>query len=418
MFKKSLIKKIAESENVSVSFLEKGLSTGRIVIPFNTGKEPNKLTAIGKGLKVKINTNIGTSTDEKEIDDELEKLKISEKYGSDTIMDLSVGGDLEKIRKKILSYANVPVGSVPIYEVAKRFEDRGKDIASMKIDDFLDVLTLQAKDGISFFTIHAGILKRHIESLRENKRVGGIVSRGGALIGKWITLNKKENPLYTNFEKILDVLNQYNIVLSLGDALRPGAIADSTDDLQISELFVLKELVKKARKAGVQVMVEGPGHIKIDEIAFNINIEKYLCSEAPFYVLGPLVTDIAAGYDHISGAIGGALAALAGADFLCVVTPAEHLRHPSVNDIKEGVIAAKIAAHAVDLVRGSSEYNRDKLLSSYRAKRDWKNVFSLVIDKEKAVEYRDSISVSDNDICTMCGKFCSLKIVEECNLLD
>jgi phosphomethylpyrimidine synthase len=417
MLKKSFLKFIAKKENVDPSFLESNFKKGKIVIPLNKNKMIKNPVAIGKGLKVKINTNLGTSTERTEVDDELKKLDTAVKYGTDTVMDLSVGGNLAKIRRLIVKRSPIPVGSVPIYEVASRVEKREKTFDKIRKEDIFDTLEEQAKDGIDFFTIHAGILRKFLDILNRERRTAGIVSRGGAILARWMYVNKKENPLYEEFDTVLEIAKKYNITISLGDALRPGSIADSSDKLQLYELYVLSELVKRCRKKGVQVMVEGPGHIRIDEVDFNIAVEKKLCLDAPFYVLGPLTTDIACGYDHIVSSIGGALAALSGADFLCVVTPAEHLRHPSVEDIKLGVIASKIAAHSVDVIRFRDEWERDRRLSLARARRRWREVFGYAIDKERAIKYRGEEKISSEDICTMCGKFCSLKLIEECNLL-
>ena len=373
--------------------------------------------SIGENLKIKINTNIGTSTDENELKNELSKLKVAIDNGSDSIMDLSIGNNLRKIRKEIIKHSTVPVGTVPIYEIAKDVEDRRGGFDKIKRDDILTIIEQQAKDGVDFFTIHAGILRNFLNILKNNKRTEGIVSRGGAIIARWMYINKKENPFYEYFDDILDIAKKYRITISLGDALRPGAIADSTDTLQIAELSVLAQLLKKCFKKGVQVMVEGPGHIRLDEITLNVLLQKKLCQHVPFYILGPLTTDIACGYDHIVSAIGGAIAGLAGADFLCVVTPAEHLRLPSVKDVKEGVIASKIAAHSVDILRFKDEWNRDLKLSQYRAQRKWKQVFNLSIDETKSKNYRKSLKVSSNDVCTMCSNFCALKIIDKCHLL-
>ncbi len=417
MLTKALIKKVAQKEKVPFKLLENNIKEGKAVILYNKKHSGCIPTALGKNLKIKINTNIGTSTEETDLNDELAKLKTAIRYGTDTVMDLSIGGDIKKVRKKIIDSSSVPVGTVPIYEVAKELERRKGNFDKMSFNDIADILIEQAKEGVDFFTIHAGILHKTIDILIKEKRTGGIVSRGGAILARWMHTNNKENPLYTNFDVILQIARKYNVTISLGDALRPGAIADSTDKLQLSELITLGELVKRCLKKGVQVMVEGPGHIKLDEIYANVILEKKLCHGAPFYILGPLPTDIAAGYDHISAAIGGAIASLAGADFLCVVTPAEHLRHPSKEDIKEGVIASKIAAHSVDLLRFQDEWQRDLKLSRYRAKRKWNEIFKLALDEEKAKKYRKSLKTSSMDICTMCGKFCSLKIIDSCNLL-
>ncbi len=417
MFTRTFLRKVSQKEKIPLQVLEENFKRGRVVILNNRKHAGCTPVAIGKDLKVKINTNIGTSTEETQLNDELLKLKTAITCGTDTVMDLSIGGDIKKVRRKILIASSVPVGTVPIYEVAKEVERRKGNFDKMNFDDIADVLVEQAKEGVDFFTIHAGILRKTIDILSEQRRTGGIVSRGGAILARWMYVNRKENLLYTNFDAILEIARKYNVTISLGDALRPGAIADSTDRLQIMELITLGELVKKCFKKGVQVMVEGPGHIRADEIAINVVLEKKLCHGAPFYILGPLPTDIAAGYDHISAAIGGTIAALSGADFLCVVTPAEHLRHPSSEDIKEGVIAAKIAAHSIDVLRFKDEWQRDLELSQHRAKREWEEIFKLAIDKEKARKYRKSLRVSSMDICTMCGKFCSLKIIDSCNLL-
>lgn len=413
---KSFYKYIAKKECVSASFLEKQINQGRAVIPLNKKRNIKNPIAIGEGLKIKINANIGISTEETAISNEIEKLKTAVQYGAHTIMDLSVGNALKKVREEIIANCPVPLGTVPIYEIAADVEKRKGDFEKITFDDIWDILKEQAQNGVDFFTIHAGILMNTISLLKRKKRTGGIVSRGGAILTRWMYINKKENPFYENFDKILELAKEYNITLSLGDALRPGAIADSSDKLQISELRVLGNLVKKCRNKGVGVMVEGPGHIRFDEIAWNMRIEKKICHQAPFYVLGPLPTDIAAGYDHITSAIGGALAAFYGADFLCVVTPAEHLRHPSGEDIKEGVIASRIAAHSIDILRFKDEWKKDLRLSLLRAHRNWEELFPLTIDESKSRSYREKPGISV-DICTMCGKFCSLKMIEGCNLL-
>jgi len=407
---------VAKQEDVSLGFLEKKIKSGRIVIPVNKKRTLEKPTAIGEGLKIKINTNIGTSTEKNGIKDEIEKLKAAIALGTDTVMDLSVGENIKKTREKIIKECSVPLGTVPIYEAAIEVEERKGSFEKMAFDDIWNVLKKQAEEGVDFFTIHSGILKKSIQTIKHKRRVGGIVSRGGAILTRWMYVNKKENPLYENFDKILELAKKYHITISLGDALRPGAIADSTDELQLNELYVLGKLIKKCRKAGVQAMVEGPGHIRLDEIGFNVMLEKKICSNAPFYILGPLPTDFATGYDHITSAIGGSIAGLWGADFLCVVTPAEHLRLPTLKDIEEGVIASRIAAHSVDVLRFKREWNKDRKLSIYRAKRNWHKVFPLTVNKIKAEKKRKT-SQTSLDMCSMCGKFCSLKISESCNIL-
>jgi len=416
MFSKKFLKRVAAKEKVTAHFLEQQLRRGRAVIlasKTHSGCEPK---AVGEGLKVKINTNIGLSTKKTDVAAEMHKLKVALQNGTDTIMDLSVSENLTSFRRKLLKKCPLPLGTVPIYEVANEVKRRKGSINKMTFDDVWEVLISQAKEGVDFFTIHAGILRKTVEKLKTKKRVGGIVSRGGALLAQWMLVNKKENLLYQNFDKILQLAKDYNITLSLGDALRPGAIADSTDRSQLAELRTLGKLVKRCRDKKVQVMVEGPGHIRLDEIALNMSLQKKICHNAPFYVLGPLPVDVGAGHDHIVSAIGGALAAFYGASFLCVVTPAEHLRHPSAEDIKDGVIASKIAAHSVDVIRFKDEWRRDQSLSLQRAKRNWKKVFPLLIDEAKARNYRKDLRLSE-DLCSMCGSFCSLKIAETCDLL-
>ena len=389
MFSKNFIKEVAKKEKVTATFLETQIKKGRAVITLNNRRKVQNPCAIGKGLKVKINTNIGVSTANPDLKTELEKLRVAVKAGADTVMDLSVGEDLNTVRYAILAASPVPVGTVPVYQIVSEVERRKGDLTRITFDDIWDVLKRQAEEGVDFFTLHAGILRKTVKKLKTKKRTGGIVSRGGAILTRWIYENDKENPIYENFDKILELAKEYNITLSLGDALRPGSIADSTDEAQISELKVLGELVKRCRARGVQAMVEGPGHIRIDEIAYNMRLQKKICHNAPFYVLGPLPTDIAAGHDHITGAIGGAIAAMNGADFLCVVTPAEHLRHPSIEDIKNGTIASKIAAHSVDVIRFKDEWERDKTLSLYRSRRDWKINFHASLMKKKPVKTAD-----------------------------
>ncbi|MCM8795540.1 MAG: phosphomethylpyrimidine synthase ThiC [Candidatus Omnitrophica bacterium] len=410
-----LVKKLAFLEGVSPLILLRRIRDGKVVIPLNRRHKVEKPCAIGYGLKTKINANIGTSTDKSELSDELEKLKIAIKHGADTIMDLSIGGSLEKIRRQILQKSSVPVGTVPIYEVAVRAERKKGDFLEFSLDDILDTLKTQAEDGVDFFTIHAGVTRKSLAALKTHKRILDIVSRGGAILAGWMIRHKKENPLFEHFDKILDIAYTYDITLSLGDGLRPGSILDATDIPQISELKILGELAKYAKKKNVQVMIEGPGHIPLNAIKKNIDLEKKICLGAPFYVLGPLVTDVASGYDHISAAIGGALAASFGADFLCYVTPSEHLRHPSVEDVREGVIASKIAAHVADIVKfGRRAWRWDKQISLARKKRNWKQQIKLSIDPQRARQYRESSYPYLSDVCTMCGKYCSIKLMEKC----
>ncbi len=408
------LKKAAEYEKVSEEHLIEGIEKGTIVVVGNKKrlKRIKKPLAIGEGLLVKVNANIGTSDDYHNLDEELKKLKVAIKYGADAVMDLSTGGDLDEIRKRILELSDVPVGSVPIYSAAvEAVEIHKKSILHMTVDEILKAFEKHITDGIDFITIHAGVTKETVKHLIASKRIEGIVSRGGSILARWIVYNEKENPLYEHFDKILEMAKEYNVTLSLGDGFRPGATIDATDKGQISELIVLAELVEKAREYGVQVMVEGPGHVPLNMVVENIKIMKSLTKGAPFYILGPLVTDISIGYDHIAGAIGGALAAMEGADFLCYLTPAEHLALPDVNDVKEGVIASKIAAHAADVARGKPQA-WEKEIKMAKAKRvfRWEEIFSLTFDPEKARSYREKRPPSgDEEKCTMCGKFCALR---------
>jgi phosphomethylpyrimidine synthase len=410
-----LMKKIARQEGIGIKLILKHIKEGKIVIPHNNRHNIKKPCGIGYGLRTKVNANIGTSTDKSQIRDELKKLEVAIKYGTDTVMDLSVGGNLKKIRKEILRRSLVPVGTVPIYEIAVNAQRQKGSFLEFDIDKILDILESQAKEGVDFFTIHAGVTKKSLKVLKTHKRLLSIVSRGGAILASWMTYHKRENPFYEYFDRILDIAYRYDVVLSLGDGLRPGTILDSTDRPQLSELKILGKLALLAKRRNVQVMIEGPGHIPLNEIEKNIILEKRICHQAPFYVLGPLVTDIAAGYDHISASIGGAIAASFGADFLCYVTASEHLRHPSIEDVREGVIASRIAAHAADIVKKvKSAIQWDRFMSEARKKRDWKKQIELSIDPAKARYYRTSSKPGLLDVCTMCGKYCSIKLMEEC----
>ncbi len=410
-----LMRKISLAEGVSASYILKHIKDGRIVIPANRVRNLKKPCGIGFGLKTKINANIGTSTDYTDYKKELQKLKICHDYGADAVMDLSVGSGIKGMRKQIIRKSSIPVGTVPIYEISVNAHEQKKGFLKFDIDDICGVLESQAKDGVDFFTIHAGVTKKSLSALRSQKRLMGIVSRGGAIIARWVFENNKENPFYEYFDRILDIAHKYDVTLSLGDGLRPGSILDATDKGQICELKILGELALRANKRGVQVMIEGPGHVPLNQIEKNIVLQKKLCHKAPFYVLGPLVTDVAPGYDHITGAIGGALAASFGADFLCYVTPSEHLRHPSVDDVREGIIASRIAAHAADIVKfGKKATVWDRKMSEARCKRDWKKQIELSLDPVKARQYRNSSKPKLSDVCTMCGKFCSIKLMEGC----
>ena len=410
-----LMKTIAKIEGIDPDLLCQRIQVGSIAILNNNKHKLKNPCAVGYGLKTKINANIGTSTDHALLSEELQKLKTAIDYGSDTVMDLSVGGDLKKTRRQILKRSSVPVGTVPIYEVAVNAEKKYGSFLKMTSDDMFDILQEQAEDGVDFFTIHSGVTRKNVETLKKNGRVLNIVSRGGAMLAAWMGRNKKENPLYEEFDRVINIARKYDITLSLGDGLRPGSILDASDEAQIAELETLGQLAARARDENVQVIIEGPGHVPLNQIRKNVAMEKELCDGAPFYVLGPLVTDVGAGYDHITAAIGGAIAASEGADFLCYVTPSEHLRHPSNDDVREGVIASRIAAHAADIVKGvKGAIQWDEEMSRARNKRDWKKQIELSMDKRKAAEYRKSSKPSQNDVCTMCGKYCSIKLMETC----
>ena len=403
---------VAKLEGVDPEKLRKKLVAGHVVIPINPIHHP-KPVGIGSGLRVKINVNLGTSPDHISLDEELKKAKVAIKYGTDTIMDLSIGGDIDNIRRKLIKAINIPLGTVPIYqaglEVARK---KNGAVVDMTDDQIFNAIETHAKSGVDFMTVHCGVTKESIERLKRQGRITDVVSRGGAFLMAWILHNEAENPLYANYDYLLELAQKYDFTLSLGDGLRPGSIADATDRPQLQELIILGELVERARKANVQAMVEGPGHIPMDQIEANIRIQKTTCGNAPFYVLGPLVTDIAPGYDHLVGAIGGALAAYYGADFLCYVTPSEHLALPTPDDVREGTIASKIAAHAADLTRGL-DTERDLAVAKARKALDWDSQFSHVVDPEKAKEYRKNRSSMEKEVCSMCSDLCAIKIVKD-----
>jgi len=409
------VRRIARDEGLSPDKIRRGIADGSIVVPWNTLRKLSKPCGVGKGLRTKINANIGTSKSFSDIAHEIRKMKTAIDAGADAMMDLSTGPKVPETRRAIIKRCTVPLGTVPIYEtVINGFKKYGS-IKRIEEDDFFDVLETQARDGVDFFTIHAGVTLKAIEALRKHPRVLDIVSRGGAFLAEWIIENRKENPFYSNFDRVIEIAGRYDITLSLGDGMRPGSIADATDEAQIAELKTLGALRKTAMNSGVQVMIEGPGHVPINEVEENVRLEKKICGGAPFYVLGPLVTDIAPGYDHITSAIGGAIAASKGADFLCYVTPAEHLRLPTIEDVKEGVIASKIAAHAADIAKGvKGAMKRDIAMSKARGERDWKKQFSLAIDRTKPEHYRKASKPGQEDVCSMCGEYCSIKTSRRC----
>lgn len=406
------LKYVCRREGLEAETLRKRIIQGKVVIPCNKKHRIPRPCGIGKGLTTKVNANLGTSPYRPRIKSELEKLAIAIKYGADTVMDLSIGGNLSKIRKAIIAQSTVPVGTVPIYEAALVAERKFGSLLKMQIEGIFEVLEQQASDGVDFFTIHAGLTRSNLSLLtKKRRRLAGIVSRGGAILACWMNKHLCENPFFEHFDRVLDIARRYDIAVSLGDGLRPGSIYDANDPAQNAELYTLGDLAKQARKASVQVIIEGPGHVPLDKIKDCVELEKRVCSQAPFYVLGPLVTDIGAGYDHITSAIGGAIAASYGADFLCFVTPSEHLRLPSAKDVKEGVIASKLAAHSADLVKGiKPALDWDKKMSIARSRRDWKKQIKLSIDPDKSKQYCSAQLIYPAGVCSMCGEYCALKL--------
>ncbi len=404
------VKTVAKKEGLSPEFIARGLANGTIVIPMNPIHQPEAI-GIGRGTKVKVNVNIGTSEDCVDIEEELEKARIAQRYGADSVMDLSTGGDIDEIRRKIVKEVKIPIGSVPIYQAGLEFA-RKSAIVDMTEDHIFNGIETHAKDGIDFMTVHCGVTRESIGALKKSKRLTGVVSRGGSFLTAWILHNEKENPLYENYDYLLELAKEYEFTLSLGDGFRPGCIADATDGAQIQELITLGECVKRAREAGVQSMVEGPGHVPLNQIEANVRLEKTICKDAPFYVLGPLTTDIAPGYDHITGAIGGALAAYYGADFLCDVSPSEHLCLPNVEDIKTATITSKIAAHVADIARGGS-MDQDIAISKARRNLDWEKQFDLCLDPELARKRRKGSKPGKDEVCTMCGDYCAIMITND-----
>jgi phosphomethylpyrimidine synthase len=404
------INKTANREGMTPEKMRAGVADGSIVIVRNTLRTTEPM-AIGAGTRIKINANIGTSSSKSDINEELEKVRIAIKHGADAIMDLSTSGDLTAIRTALLKESSVPIGTVPLYEMALIARQKGRSVLDLTADDMFEVIENHCKQGVDFLTLHCGVNQQTVARFMEVGRLAGATSRGGTIIMEWIHHNKRESPLYEQYDRLLDILAVYDVAVSLGDGFRPGALRDATDRVQIEELSVLGELVKRARARGVSVFVEGPGHVPINQIVTNIQVQKTLCDNAPFYVLGPLVTDVSPGYDHISAAIGGAIAGMAGADFLCYVTPAEHLRLPSIEDVREGVIASRIAGHAADIARGyPGAQEWDDAISRAKIDLDWERMLSLCIDPEKARAYRASLlPQGDDGACSMCGEFCAIK---------
>lgn len=404
----STIDALSRHESVEPSVLKNSLEEGKVVI--FKGPPNGRPVAVGKGLKIKVNANIGTSGDVHDEDLELRKLEAAVKAGADAVMDLSTGGDLRSVRKKIVTASEIPVGSVPIYEaIVKSVREKGGG-EKMTSDEMLDAIRLHGEDGISFVTVHCGVTRAVLERLRKSPRVCGIVSRGGSFLARWMRITGNENPLYERYDEVLEICKQYGMTLSLGDGLRPGAVSDSLDAAQIEELMTLGELNRRARTAGVQAIIEGPGHVPLDQIPTQMLLQKRLCDEAPFYVLGPLVTDVAPGLDHLTSAIGGAIAGCHGADFLCYVTPSEHLGLPGVEDVRMGVLSARAAGHAADLVRKiPGAWDWDVRMSKARRERDWARQIELALDPDLAREIRAKTCDQDHETCSMCGDLCAYK---------
>lgn len=401
------MKIVAKKENIEEDKLMELVACGQVAIPCNINHKSISPEGIGTGMKTKINVNLGISGDCKNYDVEMQKVDMAIKFGAEAIMDLSNYGKTNTFRTQLIEKSPAMIGTVPMYDAIGYLD---KDLLEISAQDFLRVVHAHAEEGVDFMTIHAGINKRAVEAFRRDGRKMNIVSRGGSLLFAWMAMTGNENPFYEYYDEVLDILREYDVTISLGDALRPGCIDDSTDAGQISELIELGNLTKRAWEKDVQVMVEGPGHMAMDEIAANMKLQKRLCHNAPFYVLGPLVTDIAPGYDHITSAIGGAIAAASGADFLCYVTPAEHLRLPDLSDVKEGIVASKIAAHAADIAKGiKGARDADNQMAEARHVMDWDRMFEIAIDGEKAREYFESTPPADRHTCSMCGKMCAVR---------
>ncbi len=402
---------VAKAEGLETEFIRDGAAKGTIVIPANINHKNLVPCGIGQGLSTKVNANIGTSSDFGSIDSELKKLRVAIDVKADTVMDLSTGGDISATRRAILAASPVAIGTVPIYQAGIEAIARYEAIVKMSADDVFGVIEEQCRDGVDFITVHCGVTQSAFARLKQQGRVTDVVSRGGAFLIGWMLYNERENPLYEQYDRLLEIAREYDVTLSLGDGMRPGSLSDATDRAQVEELITLGELVERAQEAGVQVMVEGPGHVPLNQIEMNVKLQKALCKGAPFYVLGPLVTDIGAGYDHITGAIGGAIAAAAGADFLCYVTPSEHLALPDEEDVRQGVIASRIAAHAADIVKGVKGAEEwDRKMSLARKKLDWEEQARLSLDPERARRVHRQ-HASTGSACSMCGNYCAMDLM-------
>jgi phosphomethylpyrimidine synthase len=402
---------VARAEGADAETVRRDVADGRVVIPLNRNRASSRVLGIGRGLRVKVNANLGTSPDYADVEMEVAKVRAAEEAGADALMDLSTGGDVPAIRRRLMDEADVTIGTVPIYEAAARAARACGDVARMTADDILGAVRRHAEDGVDFVTVHCGVTRRIVESEALARRVCGIVSRGGTFLAHWMQRNGQENPLLERFDEVLAIAREFDVTLSLGDGLRPGAGADALDPPQVEELLVLASLARRALDAGVQVMLEGPGHVPLDQVEAQVRLQKELTGGLPFYVLGPIVTDVAPGYDHITGAIGGALAAMAGADFLCYVTPTEHLGLPRPEDVRAGVIASRIAAHAADVARGRADAVAwDRRISEARGRQDWDRQLAEALDPVRARELREARRPADGAVCSMCGDYCVFKV--------
>lgn len=407
------VKIVAAGEGISPEQLSEDIASGVSVIPVNINHKITPL-GIGRNMRTKVNANIGTSKDKISVDSEMEKLEILVKYGADAVMDLSTGGPIKKLRRMMLKKSPIAVGTVPIYEAAVHAAEQKGSISKMTADDLFSVIEEHAEDGVDFITVHCGLTMKAVERLRNEGRILDVVSRGGSFLLEWMIYNEKDNPLYEQYDRLLEIARKYDMTLSLGDGMRPGCIADATDRTQIEELLTLGELRDRAVENNIQVIIEGPGHVPLNQVELNVKLEKEICKGAPFYVLGPLVTDIGMGYDHITAAIGGAVAGAAGADFLCYVTPSEHIRLPSIEDVKEGVIVSKLAAHAADIAKGiKGAMDVDIRMAKCRKALDWNGQISLSLNPDKVREWRAEMPPAENEVCSMCGEFCAIRTTEK-----
>lgn len=407
------IRKVAEYEGIDVQKLTRRVAKGYVVIPSNKNRN-TKPCGVGKGLRTKINANLGSSPELENVELEVKKAKIATEYGADAVIDLSTGPKFHQVRQAIMEVTDLPLGTVPIYQAGITASDIKEAVVNMDEDDMFQAIEEQAREGVDFMTVHSGITMDTVEKVKKSERIMGVVSRGGAFLTAWILHNQEENPLYKNYDYLLEIAREHDVTLSLGDGLRPGCLADASDIPQMGELLILGDLVKRAREADVQVMVEGPGHVPLNQVEANMQIQKTVCKGAPFYVLGPITTDLAPGYDHITSAIGGALAAYSGADFLCYVTPAEHLSIPGLQDVKEGVVASKIAAQVADVANGlKSAWDKEMEMAYARKNFQWEKQYQLSFDPEKARKCREMRPTTASDMCTMCGEFCALRMVQD-----